>query len=243
MQKTLKVKLIPLAKRDLRRLRELKESYTSLLKDALKMIIENDIRTRKQAHETCYKMLRRKHPKLHNKFIQEAYKRALAMYKSYLKLKKRYEKGLLKFEPSLPKINENNVVDLHIDNFKLVRINGMLLLTISKSKGEYIRFVVLEYAYFKKHLGEGWKIQNSKIIVDNTIYIHLTISKPITPKLHENKLVVDVNEDTVDCLLVTREIAVFFKVRHDIRKIRLNYRRIRKSIQKKSKTRKREMNY
>jgi len=235
MQKTLKVKLIPLTKSDLRRLHELKESYTTLLKDTLKIVIENDIRTRKQAHKMCYEVLRRNYPNLHNKFVQEAYKKALAMYKSYLKLKKRYEKGLLKFEPSLPKIDENNVVDLHVDTFKLVRINGTLLLTISKSKGEYIRFVVLEYAYFKKHLEDGWNIQNSKIIIDNTIYIHLTVSKLITPKHHENKLVVDVNENTVDCLLVTHEVAVFFKIRHDIRKIRMNYRRIRKSIHKKVK--------
>ncbi len=235
MQKTLKVKLIPLTKTDFRKLLELKESYTDLLKDALKIVIENDVRTRKQAHEACYEVLRRKYPKLHNKFTQEAYKRALAMYKSYLKLKKRYERRLLKFEPSLPEISESNVVDLHIDTFKLVRINGTLLLIISKSRGEYIRFIVLEYAYLTKHLEKDWKLQNSRIVVNDEIYLHLTVNKSITPKTYENKLVVDINEDTVDCLLVTKELAIFFRVRHDIRKIRVNYRRIRKSIQGKVK--------
>jgi len=45
----------------------------------------------------------------------------------------------------------------------------------------------------------------------------------------------DINEDSVDCLLVNYDgdEAVLFSVRHDIRKIRVNYRRIRKNIQKK----------
>jgi len=239
MQKTLRVKLIPLTKTDLRLLCRLKEEYTALLKDALKLIVDNDIRTIKQAHETCYEVLRRKYHNIHNKFVQEAYKRALAMYKSYLKLKKRYEKGLLRSEPSLPKVNENDVIDLHIDTFKLVQVNGTHLLKISKGNGEYVRFVVLEYAYFKQHL--NWKIQNSKIVIENgDVYLHLTVSKPTTPKTHENLLVIDVNEDTVDCLLVTNKTAVFFRIRHDIRKIRMNYRRIRKNIQEKVKDEKKK---
>jgi len=43
-----------------------------------------------------------------------------------------------------------------------------------------------------------------------------------------------------DCLLVTNKTAVFFRIRHDIRKIRMNYRRIRKNIQEKVKDEKKK---
>ena len=47
----------------------------------------------------------------------------------------------------------------------------------------------------------------------------------------------DINEDSVDCLLVDYGSgkATLFSIKHDIRRIRLNYRRIRKSIQLKVK--------
>jgi len=231
MKKTLKVKLIPLTKTDLKKLQKLKETYTAILKEALEMIIENDVRTRKQAHDLCYNVLRQKYPKLHNKFVQEAYKRALSMYKSYLKLRKRYKRGLLKSEPSLPKVNENGVIDLHIDTFKLISVNKTLVLSITIGKAEYARFIVLEYDYFTRHL-KNWKIQNSRIVVDKEIYLHLTLSRNVNPKPRENLLILDVNEETVDCLLITKDEAILFRIKHDIKKIRTNYRRIRRNIQK-----------
>jgi putative transposase len=231
MQKTLKVKLMPLTKTDLKKLQKLKETYTTILKEALGIVIGNDVRTRKQAHDLCYDVLRQKYPKLHNKFVQEAYKRALSMYKSYLKLRKRYERGLLKSGPSLPKVNGNDVIDLHIDTFRLIRVNETLVLSVTIGKAEYARFIVLEYDYFTKHL-ENWKIQNSRIVVDKEIYLHLTLSRSVNPKHRENKLVIDINEETIDCLLVTKDEAILFKIKHDIKKIRTNYRRIRRNIQK-----------
>ena len=235
MQKTLKVKLMPLTKTDLEKLQKLKETYTTILKEALEIVIGNDVRTRKQAHDLCYDVLRRKYPKLNNKFVQEAYKRALSTYKSYLKLRKRYERGLLKFEPSLPKVNKNDVIDLHVETFKLIRVNETLVLSVTIGKDEYARFIVLEYDYFTRHL-ESWKIQNSRIVVDKEIYLHLTLSRSVVnPKPRENKLIIDVNEETIDCLLVTKDEAILFRIKHDVKKIRTNYRRIRRNIQKKVK--------
>ena len=48
--------------------------------------MKNDVRSKKRAHELCYRLLRNKYPHLHNKLVQGAYKRALAMYRSYRKL-------------------------------------------------------------------------------------------------------------------------------------------------------------
>ncbi len=95
----------------------------------------------------------------------------------------------------------------------------------------------MEYDYANREL-KGAKIGNSKILVDgDEIYLLLTIRKSVEVNGHRNKLFIDINEDSVDCLLVNynRNEAVLFSIRHDIRRIRTNYRRIRKSIQRKVK--------
>ena len=65
----------------------------------------------------------------------------------------------------------------------------------------------------------------------------MTIRRNVEVNEYRNKLFIDVNEDSIDCLLVNydRNEAVLFSIRHDIRRIRTNYRRIRKSIQRKVK--------
>jgi len=73
------------------------------------------------------------------------------------------------------------------------------------------------------------------VSISNCIFLLLTIRRNVEVREHRNKLIVDINEDSIDCLLVNYEIgeATLFSIRHDIRKIRTNYRRIRKSIQEK----------
>jgi len=111
------------------------------------------------------------------------------------------------------------------------------MLTISKGGGIYPKFFVIEYDYARKEL-KGAKLGNSRLLVDNNgIYLLLTIRKNVEVSEHRNKLIVDINEDSVDCLLVNydKNEAVMFTIRHDIKRIRTNYRRIRKSIQMKVK--------
>ena len=86
IEKTIKLKLIPLTRNDKNQVLSLLDTYTSMIREALDIIVENDVRSRKRAHELCYRVLRMEYPYLHNKFVQEAYKRALAMYSSYRKL-------------------------------------------------------------------------------------------------------------------------------------------------------------
>ena len=139
--------------------------------------------------------------------------------------------------PSLPTVEDNRVIELHIDTYKLDRIHGFLVLTVSKGGGVYLRFLVMEYGYARREL-KGAKLGNSKILVNgNEIYLLLTIRKNVEMNEHRNMLFIDINEGSVDCLLVNydRYEAVLFSVRHDIRRIRTNYRRIRKSIQRKVK--------
>ncbi|MCD6510614.1 MAG: transposase [Thermoprotei archaeon] len=223
---------------DKSQLLSLLSDYTSMIRETLDTIIENDIRSRKKAHELCYGSLRNKYPHLHNKFVQEAYKRALGMYRSYRKLLNKWkrlpEKKRKRISPpSPPKVDGNRIIELHIDTYKLERKHGFIALTISKGNGVYLKFFVMEYEYASREL-KGTKLGNSKVLVDgDSIFLLLTIRRNVEVREHRNKLIVDINEDSIDCLLVNYEIgeATLFSIRHDIRKIRTNYRRIRKSIQ------------
>jgi len=240
IEKTIKLKLIPLTRSNKVQLISLLNNYTLMVKEALDIIIKNDVRSRKRAHELCYRGLRDKYPHLHNKFVQEAYKRALATYRSYRKLLNKWkrlpEKKRKKISPpTLPIVEDNRVIELHIDTYKLDRRHGFLVLTVSKGSGVYLRFLVMEYGYARREL-DGTKLGNSKILVDgDEIYLLLTIRRNVEVYVHRNKLFIDINEDSVDCLLVNydKNEAVLFSIRHDNRKIRTNYRRIRKSIQRK----------
>ncbi len=238
----MKLKLIPLTKNDRNQLHSLLNEYTAMIKEALDIIVRNNVRSKKKAHELCYRLLREKHPHLHNKFVQEAYKRALTMYRSYRKLLNKWrrlpeEKRKKVSPPSLPRVEENRVIELHIDTYKLERKHGFLALTISRGSREYLKFLVMEYEYARREL-EDAKLGNSKLLVDDDgIFLLLTVRRDVEVREHRNKLVIDINEDSVDCLLVDYESnrATLFSIKHDIKKMRLNYRRVRKSIQKKVK--------
>jgi len=242
IEKTIKLKLIPLTKTDKNQLLSLLNDYTLMIEEALDIIVKNDIRSRKKAHRQCYRFLREKYPHLHNKFIQEAYKRALAMYRSYRRLLNKWKRLPEKEKrrispPSLPTVEDNKVIELHVDTYRLERRHDFLVLTLSKGNGVYLRFLVMEYSYARRELEEA-KLGNSKILVEgDKVYLLLTIRKNVEVSEHRNKFFMDINEDSIDCLLVNydRNEAVLFSIRHDIRKVRTNYRRTRKSIQKKVK--------
>ena len=240
IEKTIKLKLVPLTKSDGRHLCSLLEDYSSIIREALDIIVRNDVRSRRRAHELCYGFLREKYPHLHNKFVQEAYKRALAAYRSYRKLLNKWKKlpegkrRIVK-PPSLPKVENNKVVELHVDTYKLTRESGALVLIVSKGADVYLKLSVMEYEHARREL-EDAKLGNSKILVgDNGVFLLLTVRKGVEVAEHRNKLIVDINEDSVDCLLVDcdRNEAVLFSIKHDIRKLRTNYRRIRMKIQEK----------
>ena len=230
VEKTIKFKLIPLTKSDKVLLLNLLNDYTSMLREALDIVVKNDVRSKKKAHELCYAILRKKYSHLHNKFVQEAYKRALAMYRSYRKLLNKWKqlpkKKRKKISPPSPPKIEGNIEKKH----------DFLLLIMSKGNSIRLRFLVMEYDYARREL-EGAKLGNSKMLVDgNCIYLLLTIRRNVEVREHRNKLFIDINEDSIDCLLVNcdENEAVLFTIRHDIRKIRTNYRRVRKSIQEKA---------
>ncbi|MEM3988669.1 MAG: hypothetical protein QXZ22_08770, partial [Sulfolobales archaeon] len=82
----MKIKLLPVARRDKVLVHSLLSDYTKILRDALNIVVKNDVRCRRKAHELCYRYLRERYPHLHNKYVEEAYKRALAVYRSYRKL-------------------------------------------------------------------------------------------------------------------------------------------------------------
>ena len=127
----------------------------------MSIIIENDVRSRKRAHELCYGLLRR-HPHLRNKYAQEAYKRALATYRSYRRLLNKWRKlpdGRSKkiSQSSPPSIEGNRVIELHVDTYRLGGSNGFLTLTVSRGNGVYLKFLVMEYGYTRRVI-EGGKL-------------------------------------------------------------------------------------
>ena len=209
-----------------------------MIREALDIIVRSDARSKKKAHELCYRLLREKCPHLHNKFAQEAYKRALAMYRSYRKLLNKWkklpeEKRKKVSPPSLPRVEDNRVVELHVDTYKLEREHGFLTLTISRGSGVYLKFLVVEHEHARREL-ENAELGNSKLLVDNNgVFLLLAVRRDVEVVEHRNKLVIDINEDSVDCLLVDYDSykAVLLSIKHDIRKIRTNYRRVRRSIQ------------
>ncbi|MEM1861921.1 MAG: hypothetical protein QXV15_06415 [Acidilobaceae archaeon] len=70
IQKALKIKLIPVSRRDKALIYGLLEDYTALLREALDIVVRSDARSRKRAHKHCYKYLRGKYPHLPNKYIK-----------------------------------------------------------------------------------------------------------------------------------------------------------------------------
>ncbi|MEM1938543.1 MAG: transposase [Acidilobaceae archaeon] len=231
----MKIKLVFLSKRDKVLVHSLLSDYTNILKDALNIIVKNDVRSKKKAHELCYRYLRDKYPHLHNKYVEEAYKRALSMYRSYRKLLGKWMKHKYGKPPSPPSIEANRVVNLHIDTFRVEEENGFKILRLSIGSGEYARFIMLVYDHALRELN-GAKVSNSKIIVDrDALYLLLSVRRDVEVFEHRNKLVIDINEDNVACLLVDYEKsrAIFFTISYKIRRLRENYRRIRRSIQRK----------
>ncbi|MEM4482127.1 MAG: transposase, partial [Desulfurococcaceae archaeon] len=235
IQKTLKIKLVPVSKRDKVLVHCLLSDYTNLLTDALNIVVKNDVRSRKKAHEFCYRYLRERYPHLHNKYVEEAYKRALSVYRSYRRLLRKWMKHKRGNPPSPPSVNVNRVVDLHIDTFRIEKENIFKILRLSIGGGEYAKFIMLVYDHALRELSNA-KVSNSKIIVDrDALYLLLTIRKNVEVFEHRNKLVIDINEDSVACLLVDYEKsrAVLFTISYKISRLRMNYRRIRRSIQRK----------
>ncbi|MEM1696709.1 MAG: transposase [Desulfurococcaceae archaeon] len=232
----MKIKLVPVSRRDKVLAHRLLSDYTTLLRDALNIVVENDVRSRKKAHELCYRYLRERYPHLHNKYVEEAYKRALSMYRSYRRLLRKWMKHKRGNPPSPPSVDVNRVVDLHIDTFRIEEENGFKILRLSIGGGEYARFIMLVHDHALRELSNG-KVSNSKIIVDrDALYLLLTIRKNVEVFGHRNKLVIDINEDNVACLLVDYEKgrAVLFTTSYNLSRLRMNYRRIRRSIQRKA---------
>ena len=232
----MKIKLVPLSKRDKIFVHGLLNDYTGLLRDTLNVIVKNDVKSKKRAHELCYKYLRERYLHLHNKYVEEAYKRALSMYRSYRKLLGKWMKHKYGKPPSPPSIEVNRVVDLHIDTFRIEEKNNFMIFRLSIGSGEYARFVMLVYDHVLRELS-GAKISNSKIVVDrDALYLLLSVKRVVEVFEHRNKLVIDINEDNVACLLVDygRGRAVLFTINYNISRLRENYRRIRRSIQRKA---------
>ncbi|MEM4682823.1 MAG: hypothetical protein QXR37_05695, partial [Ignisphaera sp.] len=70
----MKIKLLPVSRRDKVLVHSLLSDYTKILRDALNIVVKNDVKSKKRAHELCYRYLRERYHHLHNKYVEEAYK-------------------------------------------------------------------------------------------------------------------------------------------------------------------------
>ncbi|QOJ78907.1 IS200/IS605 family element transposase accessory protein TnpB [Infirmifilum lucidum] len=233
LERTIKLKLVPLDTESRRLLHDLLKKYAELLAEAQRLVVELDIRSVKRAHEALYKLLREMHRELHNKYAEEAYRRALANYRSYLKLKRKWEKRLRRLgfeEPRPPSAEGNKVIDLHISAFRL----SPPLLEVSYGGGKTMKFLAMPNPLLAKYA--GWRIGNSKILVDKgSAYLFLTVRRNVEPEARPNRIYVDVNESSIDLLVADwgHGLGLFLSVMHEGKEIRRRYRILRRSIQKK----------
>lgn len=81
---------------------------------------------------------------------------------------------------------------------------------------------------------KDWEIKNSKIVLrQGEVYLHLSVRGRFETEEHGNKLALDINESLVDCLLYLNGRAVFFRIKHDLKELRLKYRDLRRKRQEK----------
>ncbi|MEM2173359.1 MAG: hypothetical protein QXS66_09025 [Thermoproteota archaeon] len=125
------------------------------------------------------------------------------------------------------------MVELHIDTLRIEERNGFKILRLSVGNGEHARFVMLIYTHALKEISCAM-VSNSRLVVDRGALYLLTVRKDVEVSERRNKLVVDINEDNVACLLIDYDgsRAVLFTINYSISRLRENYRRIRRSIQK-----------
>lgn len=90
------------------------------------------------------------------------------------------------------------------------------------------------YRYALEQL-HGVRIGNSKILIDGDELYLLTIIRSVEARPHRNKIYIDTNEDNVSYLIVNYDkgVAMLSKLEYNISRIRVRYRCIRRSIQRK----------
>ncbi|MEM4771266.1 MAG: hypothetical protein QXL49_06785, partial [Acidilobaceae archaeon] len=89
------------------------KGYTAFLREASDIIAGSYVGSMRRSHKLRYKHLREMYPHLHNKYIEEAYKRALSIYRSYRRLLSRWVKYKYGKPPSPPSLELNRVIKLH----------------------------------------------------------------------------------------------------------------------------------
>ena len=218
-------------------------TYRNLVMTALEIISKNNAKSLNKAHSLCYECLKRRFHGWHNKMYLYAIREALALWKSYLKLLKEYKKGKIPFKPSPPEISDNfNHISLYTCQFKIIKINeAYALLRVALIPKKFVYFLLKMHKFARKILSKG-KIKESKLVYKpkaNSWEFHISVEmKTNYSKIPENDVVIDVNEDSVDCLIINYKSKkmLFLSVKTNISKTRLKFREIRRRISKKLKS-------
>lgn len=75
---------MPVSWRDKVLIYYLLKDYTALLREALDIIVRSDARSMRRVHKLCCKYLRERYSHLHNKNVEETYKKAPLIYRNYV---------------------------------------------------------------------------------------------------------------------------------------------------------------
>jgi len=203
---------------------ELFRAYSEMVRTCLDKAVNLGITSRKRLHEAVYKELRARFPSHPSHYIYTAMTQALAIYKSYRRQSRRRD------NVSLPRVEGLNTIlldDTHLFWFSWGSLRP------ATHKGHIVMpFKVHEYS--KKFV--GWQVKGSRLVRrSGDFFLHVTFRKAVEERKPEGVLGIDVNERSIDLVVVKPDKVKFVRIDiSEAKYIRDRYFRKRRNIQRKT---------
>ncbi|RDD53157.1 MAG: transposase [Candidatus Korarchaeota archaeon NZ13-K] len=195
-----------------------------MVRFCLERAIKLGVTSRKRLHEAVYRELREKYPSYPSHYVYTAITQALAMFKSYRRLSRR---GKNVSPPEIKNLNTVLLDDAHLFWFSW----GSLKLATHRGH-VVVPFEVHEHS--RKFI--GWQVKGARLVRrGGSFFLHVTFRKAVEEREPEGVLGIDVNERSIDLIVVKPDKVKF--VRIDISEakcVRDRYFRKRRNIQKKT---------
>ncbi|MBC7090384.1 MAG: IS200/IS605 family element transposase accessory protein TnpB [Nitrososphaeria archaeon] len=193
--KCIQIPIVPLVGRKERTLSELLKAYSDIVQQSIDYTIEMGITSRKRLHEALYEKLRAKYPNLASHYIYTSFTMALGICKSF---KKRKKLGLTKRD----KPEVSNLNSLMLDDYHLFKIEGKVL-RLNIGNGHL--YLPLKPTRFQERFLE--EIRQGAMLVKrgDRWFLNATIKRDVQPYEPIGIIAYDINEKSVDALLVKEE--------------------------------------
>ncbi|MEM3868768.1 MAG: transposase [Candidatus Jordarchaeales archaeon] len=201
-------------------LEDLFKTYSEMVKACLDRAMNLNLTSRRRLHEAIYKELRTKYPNHPSHYIYTAITLALSMFKSYRRLSRK------RGEINPPRIEKLNILldDAHLFWFSWGCVR------LATHKGHItIPFRVHEHSRKFMH----WQVKGSRLVkFNNEYYLHVTFRRTVEEGEAEGVLGIDVNESSIDLVVVKLGKVRFIKIDiSEVKYVRGRYLRKRRSIQ------------